>query len=266
MNWLTRAGYVFGWAVLFFGLLLTSLRTKNAIPAGMVAAFAVATWFNPLMNNRWLWIVPLVSLGLALADRPWKDGRRWLLASGGAAVVALVAMGTIVFLAARTPRPYGVQVRADGPRVLIKSQNPSVWIVDDGLSLGGAFACKEMRAHYAAQPHALSCGYVRKCEELPQSRYRRLVLGGAAGDSWLRRICASAEARQNLPKEIVFLSPPFPPSAIPPALLACAKVKYVTGEFNARYCREFDSPPEFVEIVPSMELYLSNWMRYAVTE
>lgn len=266
LNWGERAAYVFAWALLLFGMFFTSLRTRNAIPVGIVAAFAVAVWFNPLMNNRYLWIVPIAALALALLDRPWKDGRRWALAAGLAAVVSLAAMLTIVLLAARTPRPYGVQVRAEGPRVLVQGRNPSVWIVDDGLSLGGAFACKELRAHLAAHPHALSCGYVRSSEELPKCKYRRLVLGGAAGDSWLQQICASEEARANLPQEVVFLSPPFPPSAIPPALHSCAKVKYVTGEFNARYCREFDSPPAFVEIVPAMELYLSDWMRYAVTE
>ena len=42
-------------------------------------------------------------------------------------------------------------------------------------------------------------------------------------------------------------------------------MKYVTGEFNARYYREFDDPPPFVEIVTGMELYLSKWVDY-VTE
>lgn len=265
-NWLERAGYVFGWSVLLFGLFFMAFRTKNAVPAGLVAAFAVASWFNPLMNNRWLWIVPLLAPVLAFVDRPWRDGRRWAAAAGCAAAVTVVAMVTIVLLAERTPRPYGIQVRADGPRVLVKGENPSVWIVDDGLSLGGAFSCKELRAHYAAHPHAPSCGYVRTCADLPACRFRRLVLGGAAGDSWLQRICSDAKARENLPEEVVFISPPFPPSAIPPALHIAAKVKYVTGEFNARYCREFDSPPDFVEIVPAMELYLSDWMRYAVAE
>ena len=266
MSWLLRAGYVFAWAILFFGLFLTACRTKNAVPAGIVAAFAVAAWFNPLMINRWLWIPPLVALALALTDRPWKDGRRWGLAAFCAAVVSGGAMLTVVLMANATPRPYGICVHADGSRVLVNGTNPSVWIVDDGLSLGGAFSCKGIRAHLANCPHAPSCGYVRDPAHLPACRFHRLVLGGEAGDSWLQRICADAKARENLPEEVVFLSPPFPPSAIPPALHGVAKVKYVTGEFNARYSREFDDPPAFVEIVPAMELYLDDWMRYAVTE
>ena len=265
-SWPERAGYVFCWSVLLFGFFFMAFRTKNAVPAGLVAAFAVASWFNPLMSNWYLWIVPLLAPVLALVDRPWKDGRRWAAAAGCAAAVTVVAMATIVLLAERTLRPYGIQVRVDGPRVLVKGENPSVWIVDDGLSLGGAFSCKELRAYYAAHPHASSCGYVRSCADLPARRVRRLVLGGASGDFWLQRICASEKARAHLPEEVVFISPPFPPSAIPPALHGAAKVKYVTGEFNARYCREFDSPPDFVEIVPAMELYLSDWMRYAVAE
>ena len=41
-------------------------------------------------------------------------------------------------------------------------------------------------------------------------------------------------------------------------------MRYVTGEFNARYSREFDAPPPFVEVVEGMELYLNGWTRYAL--
>ena len=81
----------------------------------------------------------------------------------------------------------------------------------------------------------------------------------------MRAISTDASLREVLPSEVVFISPPFPPSAIPPALLGSCRVKYVTGEFNARYYREFDDPPPFVEIVTGMELYLSKWVDY-VTE
>lgn len=264
MSWPVRGLYAFGWFALILGLAFTGFKSKNAVPAGLVASYAVACWFNPLMINPWLWTAPILSLVTVLFDKPWRHWRRWLVASGCGVMLSVAALLTIVWLANRTPRPYGLSISADGPRVSVNGFDPRVWIVDDGHSLGGAFACKELRASMAAMPQAEAVGYVRSCADLPAKPVSRLVLGGRAGDEWLRAICSDASLRERLPKEVVFISPPFPPSAIPPPLLTCASVKYVTGEFNARYEPELKEPSEWVEIVPAMELYLANWMRYAV--
>ena len=59
-----------------------------------------------------------------------------------------------------------------------------------------------------------------------------------------------------------------PPSALPPALFDECRVRYVTGEFNARYYPELSGPdaqpPPWVEVAPGMELYIMGWMRYAL--
>lgn len=263
VGWPLRALYVFVWSSLFLGFLFIAVKTKRAIPAGMVLAAAVACWFNPLMINKWLWIAPGLAAATVLFDRPWREGRRWLAAVGGGLAVTVAVIGTIVVMAERTPRPYGVRVSVDGPRVCVQQRRPGVWVVDDGRSIGGAFVGKEIRSSLVRGVGA-GIGYVRHCEDLPQRGVRRLILAGDAGDEWLKAVCSDASRRENLPQDIVFLSPPFPPSAIPPPLFDSARVRYVTGEFNARYSREFDAPPSFVEVVPAMELYLPGWMRYTV--
>lgn len=266
MGWLMRGVYVFCWLFLGIGLFAFAFKTKNAVSAGMVVASAVGAWFNPLMTNRWLWILPLVSLlPVVILERPWRKWKIWAVSAVSAACVSVAALLGIMYMGEHTERPYGLAIYANGPRVTIRSQYPSVWVVDDGLSLGTAYACKELRAGLARRPDAGGVGYVRSVANLPKTRYRRLVLGGEAGDEWLRAISTDASLREVLPSEVVFISPPFPPSAIPPALLGSCRVKYVTGEFNARYYREFDDPPPFVEIVTGMELYLSKWVDY-VTE
>ena len=73
-----------------------------------------------------------------------------------------------------------------------------------------------------------------------------------------------AEARRNLPAEVTFISPPFPPSAVPAGLLSSCRVRLVVGEFAARYDAEYADAPEWVTIVPAMELYIYGWMRYVV--
>lgn len=265
MSWTFRGIYIFCWAILGVGLFLMAFKTGNAVPAGMVAMSAVAAWFNPLMVNKWLWIVPFVSLVPALVfDKPWKFRKLWGWSAIVACCVTAVAIGTIVYLANSTQRPYGLSIHVEGPRVCVRSANPVAWVVDDGISLGGAFASKELRAGVVRSPNSGGVGYVRSCADLPKRRINRLVLGGDAGDEWLRAVSSNPELREYLPAEVVFISPPFPPSAIPGALFSCARVKYVTGEFNARYSREFDNPQSFVEVVPAMELYLSGWPRYVL--
>ena len=266
MGWGMRGVYVFCWFFLGIGLFAFAFKTKNAVSAGMVAASAVGAWFNPLMTNRCLWILPLVSLlPVAVLEKPWRKWKTWVVSAVSAACVTGAVLLVIVYMGEHTPRPYGLAIHANGPRVTIRSQAPSVWVVDDGLSLGSAYACKELRAGLVGRPDAGGVGYVRSSANLPKTKYRRLVLGGEAGDEWLQAISTDASIREVLPSEVVFISPPFPPSAIPPALFGVCRVKYVTGEFNARYYREFDSPPPFVEIVTGMELYLSQWVDY-VTE
>lgn len=262
LGWFGRALYVFGWGAGLLGLLLWGARTKNMVPAGIGMAYGVACWFNPLMINRWLLAAPALSLVPVLASRPWREWRLWTIAAGGGVFSAVAALTFVWWTARSMPHPYGVVVRTDGPRVMVKDAAPEVWIVDDGLSLGGAFVCKDIREWFARSPQSTGVGFVRRCANLPQRRFRRLVLGGEAGDAWLQLLSTDAQARTRLPAEVVFVSPPFPPSAIPPALLANARVKYATGEFCARYSREFDEPPPFVDVVPGMELYLRDWMRY----
>lgn len=263
LGWTKRFIYVFCWMLVLFGLFFQGLKTKNQIPTAVISAGAVACWFNPTMVNKWLWIVPLLAPVTAVIDRPWRYWRRWLLASGCAFATAALALLLAYELGTHKQHPYGVRIAAQHDSVTVNGANPQVWIVDDGETLGGAFACKELRSWFAGNPHSPSVGYTQSCAYLPRKQFRKLVLGGEIADEWLRYISSSAEARKQLPQEVVFISPPFPPSAIPPALFNFVRVKYVTGEFNARYCRELDNPPPFVEIVPAMELYLPNWMRYA---
>ena len=265
-GWAGRAAYAFGWFTLLAGLFLWGLRSRNGVPAGLFSAYAVAVWFNPVMLNRWLVVAPLVSLVPVLLDRPWRRWRDWALAGGVGVVAAAAAIGVILYLGKTTPHPYGVSVRVDGRRIVAGDGRPSVWIVDDGLALGGAFACKDIREGLALDERSVAVGFVRSVADLPESGVRRLVLGGEAGDRWLQAVSTDPKLRERLPGEVLFISPPFPPSAIPPALFGAARVKYVTGEFNARYSREFDSPPSFVKVCPAMELYVIGWMKEVLAE
>lgn len=260
-----RFGYLFAW---FGGLLLLALaawRTKSAVPLGVWLMFAIAGWFNPVFLNPFMWVVPCMAAALFLCGRPWRfmKAKSVLLCAGASAVAAAAVIGAAWYLGSGKPeRGYGVWAK-DGC-VYVKSLKPRIWIADDGMALGGVMAGKDIRGYYEFEPDAPGVGYVRDVAALPgDARIKRLVLGGETGDAWLRMISSDASKRENLPEEVVFVSPPFPPSAVPKGLLDRCRVTLVIGEFAARYEAEYDNPPEWVKIVPAMELYMFGWMKLA---
>ncbi len=186
------------------------------------------------------------------------------LLRGGGTVLALGAQ-LALYAVGGTPKR-GYPVRVEGGRVYVKGANPQIWIADDGKALGGVMACKDLRGYYVYDPHAPAVGYVRDVKNLP-TNVRRLVLAGDAGDAWLRMMAEGGAAKAGaIPKEVIFISPPFPPSALPEGLLKSCRVRLVIGEFTARYEPEYLRPPSWVTVVPAMELYLTGWMRYVVAE
>ena len=260
---LGRFGWLFAWLVGLGFLGLFAWRAKNAVPFGVWLMFAVAGWFNPVFANPYLWIVPGLAVGLSLWMRPWRAvGVKAALVVVGSAVLATVAiLGGLWWIGSGTPAR-GYRVWAQKGRVYVKTLNPRSWVVDDGKALGGVMACKDIRGYYVFRPDAPGVGYVRGVENLPE-RVDRLVLAGDAGDAWLRKVCSDPAARERLPKRVTFISPPFPPSAVPQGLLQSCSVMFVVGEFAARYEPEYAKPPPWVRIMPGMELYLPSWMELA---
>ena len=266
-----RFTYLFVWLVLLSLMTYTAVRTKRAIALGVFVALAVAGCFNAVLMNVYLWSMPAIALALFVAERPWRVWRvrTVSLIVGGAIVLAGGTLAGIeAYGRAKLKRLHPIFVE-DG-RVCVKDDSPNIWIVDDSKALGGVLSpCRDIRRHFLRHPSTPSVGYVRNVEKLPRKRVDRLVLAGKAGQDWLDWIykCAEKgeEVSQFFPKELVFISPIFLPSALPEGIEEACKVKYVIGEFVARYHPdEFERPPEWVKVVPGMELYIQNWMRFAV--
>ena len=267
---LGRYTYLFIW----FGLLAltayTASRTKRAVSLGVFVALAVAGWFNAVLMNGFLWGVPMAALGLFLAGRPWRVWRPRTvgLLVAGAAVLAVCSLeGIAAYGRATIKRDYAIRV-GDG-QVRVKGDTPEIWIVDDGKALGGVMSCRDIRRRYLNHPSSPPVGYVRHVDDLPREKIARLVLAGDMGRMWLEGLQKAAEKgediSQRVPQELVFVTPSFPPSEMPEEIVKACKVTYVIGEFVARYdAEEFAAPPAWVAVVPGMELYIDNWMRFAV--
>lgn len=259
--------YLFAWLAAFSLLGSLALRTKNAAPLGAVLLVAVATWFNPVSTAAVMWILPVATVALAALLRPWRGFRfgRCLSLLAASSALALGVLEIVKAAGAKEAARADVRIAARDGRVMVKASNPKIWIVDDGKALGGLLACKEIRAWYNVDPSAPAVGYVRSVEALPEGKIKRLVLGGKAGAEWMDMVVKKigGGARIELPGEVVFISPPFPPSALPSDFVEQCNAKIVVGEFAARWQKEYANPPPWAIVVPAMELYIPGWMRFA---
>lgn len=266
-GWFLRWMYLFALtAVLAAGVWLL-FRRRDPSMLAVISAFLAMAWFNPVYSAWGLWIVPLVSL-LAL---------RWIrpvcrfpalpaIAVLCAALASFACLGIYACGRISERRADEVPVRAVGGRVMVNGDTPRTWVVDDGRgTLGGIFAAKDIREFYAEARSAPAMGLVRDIADIPETGVDRLVLAGKAANDWLLRLSEDESARKHLPKTVVFLSPPFNPSEVPPAVVALCRPLLVVGEFAARFREEYArSVPEWVMVVPGLEKYMMGWPEIAV--
>ena len=264
-GWFGRFLYVFGWLLVLMWGAVHLARKRDALPLAMWLAWGVTASFNPLMSDWTLWIAVILASVPLVMVRPWREPKPYAVAIAVSAVLSALVLASLYAAGVARERPE-VKVFRDGERTMVKYKNPTIWIVDDGLSLGGVLCWKDVRRYMKNHPHAPGVGCVDSVEDLPGAfRIERLVLAGKAGDDWLKKISADPEARKNLPRAVVFISPPFPPQAVPPPLLKACEVRIVIGEFATWYhSSAYADAPDWVKVVPGMELYIADWMHYAL--
>jgi len=255
-GWTLRCAYLFGWAFLLFLSLARALKGGSPVPAAVLAAFAVAACFNPVLTVPELLAIPLAAVGIVLA-RPRADGARlWRTGAALAAgATALVLVG--VFVAAAFLQD-GVRVRRSGDAVCLNGARPDVWLVDDDYVLHGGYWWlfgRELRAWFSANPRARAVGRAASLADLPREM-DVLVLAGEA--------CRGYIGLANRPKaaHTVFLSPSFGWDEVPSDVLAASDVRLVAGTLAARLQPAPAERPEWVRLVPGAELYIPEWTAY----
>lgn len=260
-SWAGRFAYLFGLFAVFALSVATAIFKRNPLPLAMWLALAIPAWFNPV-SHRWaMWVMP-VAASTAFAGGPlWR--RRGLLAKGIAVGIAVAVLATcgLYMLGRSQPKGY-VPIRYDGRRVEVNGTGARTWVVDDG-TLGGGLLGKDVREFYSHVRDASPVGFVHSIEDIPMS-VDRLVLAGQAGADWLMRLSEDESARDNLPKSVLFISPPFSPSQVPEGVRALCSPRIVVGEFAALFDEEYANPPRWVIVVPGMERYILRWMEYVM--
>ena len=265
-GWIGGAAYLFCWIAGILILLRLAWGGQSAIPAAVWISFAVAACFNVVWAVRALQTCAFASLAFLLPGLR-KVRLSWFampVASGAVVSVATMALLVAVGCCCRGD---GTRVHFDGRRVVLNGDDPKVFIVDDGESLGGASTPNEIRMSCKAGRIAETVCYTKSIDDVPRGKVERLVLAGASGREFIERFCnhdSGAGLALPLPREIVFLSPQFPPSEIPDELREKSDVRVVIGEFAARYWMEYADPPKWVVVVRGAEVYIPGWMAYCV--
>lgn len=262
LGWFGRFLYLF---LVFLALAVSGCLAwtrREPLAFAVFAAFMAMAWFNPVFSEVGLWAIPIVALGFAVWRFPWRE----LKITGGICLFSALASGAIV-LAVRSidlsSGTAGPAIVADGRRVLVNGRHPRVWVVDDCRgALGGALVGKDIRDFYSVVVHAPAIGYVTDIADVPERGVDRLVLAGKAGFDWLTMLSENPDARTRLPKSVLFISPPFSPSAVPEGVLKTCNPTVLVGEFAARFDSEYANPPSWVKIIPGMETYILRWLEY----
>ena len=257
-GWIGRVIYLFAAFVLFMFSGYVAVRRRYFPALAFWTVLAVPACFNPMMHVVWFWLIPAAASIPALGLLPWRNWRMMGTMVVSALALALGAVACI-WLFGRGGGPGEERIRADGSRVLVHGDRPTIWLVDDG-TIGGGMTGRDIRLFYSAERRAPALGYVTRLDDLPEKGVTKLILSGDKGTEWLKRYLESLDMQRHLPNMIVFVSPPFSPSAVPAELHGKCCVRLVIGEFSARYEPEYRNPPTWVKIMPGMERYLVRWM------
>ena len=256
-GWMGRLGYLLS-AFLVLSISVAAMACRrNPLPLAVWTALGVAAWFNPMLHHKALWVLPVACSIFWVRDFPWRRLHVVVLTLLSAVLLATGAWAGL-YVKGKVDARTAEFVRTEGRRVWIHGANPKVWIVDDG-ALGGGLTGKDIREFYSIEPRAPAVGYVSSIADLPKD-IDKLVLAGHAGAEWLTLLSENEAARKHLPKTVVFVSPPFSPADIPEGVLKTCRARVLIGEFAARYDSGYENAPEWVTIVPGMEVYILRWM------
>ena len=261
-GWFGGFLYLFAW---FAGLAILAVfawRGGSSIPLGVWMSLGTAAAFNVVLFAHTVLWLPTALLLVLVVDR------RWLRPRFPFATLVVGAAASFLVLAAcwAVGRRYVADtpvVRKDGNRILVNGVAPDIWVVDDEEAIGGVLAPRDIVAFYRRFPSASAIGYVKDIADIPSRGVRRLVLVGDSAQYFMVPYSRNPDSVQ-IPPEIIFLAPQFPPSAIPDELRAKSRVIMVIGEFAARYWGEYANAPDWVGVIPGAEVYIPNWMAQCV--
>ena len=266
LTWLVEFGwfgrFLYVWAVVGGLLFLFAIARRGAspLPAALFLTLFVAGAFNSVMESPTLWFLPLAVLAVsAYVHRHCATRTDTAISFAAGAVFSLLCLVTFAIVGSvgrAAPELY-----ASGGRVVVNGKHARTWVVDDNVVLGKAFLGKELRMYYEAFPQEPPLGLVWNVADLPKEA-EHVVLAGKRGADFLAMWREKPIIADGF-KSIVFISPSFAASSLPPELASRNGVKVYQGELAARLTPDMSNPPDFLKVITGAELYIPGWMRIA---
>lgn len=254
--------YVLLWLFLLFSTMREAWTEGRTVAAGQLSALAVAMTFNPVgLSGRELLAVP----ALTLVPHLWRVVRRrslrlshvaWCFALAVLAVLMLAGAGLALEFRERIPflaTPSGGGVLAGRGPVL------GAIVSDEAVLSGGNRGAlgKEIRQHLQNASTKGAILVTESFDDLPD-RVGCLAVAGLRCREYLDRAAAGRRCPQA--DRVTFVSPPFPPDAIPSRLRRERNISVITGEIAAEAMDDFDESQPWVTVVPGAALYVPDWL------
>ena len=259
LGWGKGAVYLFVWVFPLFLLLGFAKKGGNPLPAAIWTALNISCVFNVVLGVWSVWLIPVASLSLLAFDRRWLS-RGFLLRTAKWSLAAVMFALASVFIATRFAPESDPRLRMRGNVLTVGAEVPHIILIYDGQSLGGVSMPLDLRHALEVQPEMPTVEIVSGTDEIPSIAGKHLILVGKTGDELMHRLATVPYLK--LPSSITFIAPTFPPTRIPGKILKTCKTRYIIGEFAARYIKELEKPPSWVEIVHGAEVYIPSWMAY----
>lgn len=265
LGWPMRFFWVLGWVVVILILGGIAFHGGPAAPVAVWLSFAIGSSLNNIMLSALIWTIPvaMLALGLGFVCMRWRVVRRMIAFSCLTGIVVATIVVTGFYLAGSHIRVGDVPVEFENSAVMAGNRPVSVWIVDDASSLGLVATTRDIRRFLKKFPYAPGIGYVKGISSLAGRNVDEIVLAGNEGLDFIERF-EKGSLPFATPKKIVFIAPSFPPTAVPEELRKISLVKYVIGEFYARYFPECNDDSQWIVKVKGAEVYIPNWLGYAL--
>lgn len=264
MGWIGRFFWLFGWTSAIAVFFRLAWKGASALPCALWLAFSVAASFNPLLSSWTLWIIPVLSICTFVFTAKWNSLRGCWIDLLCCALLSGATLFLVWQKGSSTTPQNGIDLVVGRDSVRVKGENPDIWVVDDGESLGWLRSPLEIRFFYQNVTNAPPIGYAKSLSAVPK-KVRRLVLAGEHCRSYLKAV-----RRMEAPsaREVYFISPPFGPSSMPTSLKRRIPATFIIGEFAARYVDVYGKPPypPNVCIVPGAECYIPGWVGLSVED
>ena len=267
---LFRCAYVTVWLMLFVFFFAFARRKASQIAVAVWGTFAVALWFSTVGIFSTLWMLPACCGIFALAVgvlSVLRGGCQMRVRRVAACVAGCILVGGAVPFAVEAAGRAKLEKRAmpayrDGSAVKLGRGEAKTAILNDATVLAdgaiGSFG-HELRTWLAGRPDVGAVLIADDPADLPPS-VDCLVAAGKGASRYLKHRAAHLKSGNYChARKTVFLSPPFPPAAVPHVLQLGTDVRMVIGEFASRLDEGFARERPWLKIVPGCELYVPGW-------